>query len=101
MVFDRNGTEVAHLSTGFAAALTNDAAQEALRDGIAYTLRIPIPRAGPYQVRFAVRDRASGKVGTAGEFVELPDVAHGVFALSGIVMRRDDQSATRPTPIAS
>jgi VWFA-related protein len=89
MVFDRDGTEVAHLSTGFSAALTNEGAQDALRDGLAYTLRIPIPRAGPYQVRFAVRDRASGKYGTAGEFIDLPDVAHGVFALSGIVLRSE------------
>jgi VWFA-related protein len=95
MVFDRDGTEVAHLSTGFAAALTSDAAQDALRDGLAYTLRISIRSAGPYQVRFAVRDRASGKFGTAGEFIELPDVAHGAFALSGIVLRRDDQSAAQ------
>jgi VWFA-related protein len=87
MVFDRDGTEVAHLSTGFSAALTKDAAQDALRDGLAYTLRIPIPRAGPYQVRFAIRDQASGKYGSAGEFVDLPDVQHGVFALSGIVLR--------------
>jgi VWFA-related protein len=87
MAFDRDGTEVAHLSTGFSAALTADAAADALRDGLAYSLRIPIPRAGAYQVRFVVRDRASGKYGNAGEFVDLPDVAHGVFAVSGIVLR--------------
>jgi VWFA-related protein len=90
MVFDRDGTEVAHLTTGFEAALTQEGAQDALRDGLAYTLRIPIPRAGPYQVRFAVRDRQSGKFGTAGEFIDLPDVPHGTFAVSGIVLRSDD-----------
>jgi VWFA-related protein len=89
MVFDRDGTEVAHLSTGFAAALTKQDAQDALRDGLAYTLRIPLRAAGPYQVRFAIRDRASGKFGTAGEFIDLPDVAHGTFALSGIVLRSE------------
>jgi VWFA-related protein len=90
MVFDQEGTEVAHLSTGFSVALTNDAAQEALRDGLAYTLRIPIPRAGGYQVRFAVRDQHSGVVGSAGEFVDVGDMAGGAFALSGIVLRGDD-----------
>jgi hypothetical protein len=67
------------------------------------TLRIPIPRAGPSQIRFAVRDRASGKFGTAGEFIDLPDVAHGAFALSGIMLRSDDDRAAsaRPTPTAS
>jgi VWFA-related protein len=94
MVFDRDGTEVAHLSTGFEVTLTPEAVQDALHDGLAYTLRIPIRRAGPYQVRFAVRDRASGKFGTAGEFLDLPDVPHGAFAISGIVLRSKDDLVT-------
>jgi len=90
MVFDRDGTEVAHLTTAFEAALTTEGARDALREGLAYTLRIPIPRAGAYQVRFAVRDRQSGTFGTAGEFLDLPDVPHGAFAVSGIVLRAHD-----------
>ena len=90
MAFDQNGTEVAHLSTGFEVALTSDAAEEALREGLAYTLRIPIRQPGAYQVRFAVRDRRSGALGSAGEFVQIADMAGGAFALSGIVLRAQD-----------
>jgi VWFA-related protein len=105
MVFDRDGTEVAHLSTGFSVALTGDAAEDALRDGLAYTLRVPIPRAGAYQLRFAVRDRQSGKIGTAAEFVAMPDISGGEFALSGIALWNagrtglddGDQIAVAPT----
>jgi hypothetical protein len=93
MVFDEDGTEVAHLSTGFTMGLTKEAAEAALGDGIAYMLRIPIPRAGAYQVRFAVRDQHSGALGSAGEFVEVQDMAGGAFALSGIVLRSDDRAA--------
>jgi hypothetical protein len=92
MVFDQDGTEVAHLSTGFSVALTNEAAADALRDGVAYALRIPIRHPGAYQLRFAVRDRESGAVGAAGEFVEMNDVAGGAFSLSGIVLQKDDGS---------
>lgn len=103
MVFDQEGTEVAHLSTGFSVALTSDAAEEALRDGLAYTLRIPIRRPGGYQVRFAVRDQHSGMLGSAGEFVEVGDMAGGAFALSGIVLRSDDgtvsQAAAAPDQV--
>lgn len=95
MVFDQEGTEVAHLSTGFSVALTSDAAEEALRDGLAYTLRIPIRRPGGYQVRFAVRDQHSGILGSAGEFVEVGDMAGGAFALSGIVLRSDDGTVSQ------
>ncbi len=90
MAFDQDGTEVAHLSTGFSVALTPQATEEALREGLAYNLRIPIRRAGAYQVRFAIRDQHSGAIGSAGEFAEIPDVVHGAFALSGIVLRGED-----------
>jgi hypothetical protein len=95
MVFNQEGAEVGHLSTGFAVALTSEAESDALRDGLAYTLRIPIPRAGGYQVRFAVRDQHSGATGSAGEFVDLADMAGGAFALSGIVLRSDDRTASQ------
>ena len=96
MVFDRDGTEVAHLSTGFTMGLTKEGAEAALGDGLAYMLRIPIPRAGAYQVRFAVRDQHSGALGSAGEFVEIGDIAGGAFALSGIVLRSDDGKTADP-----
>ena len=92
MVFDQAGAEVARLSTGFAVALTIEGADEALRDGLAYDLRIPIARPGGYQVRFAVRDRQSGATGSAGEFVEMSDVRGGAFALSGILLRPNDST---------
>jgi hypothetical protein len=94
MVFDHEGLEVAHLSTGFSVALTQEGAADALRDGLAYTLRIPIRQSGAYQLRFAVRDRRSGALGSTGEYVEIPDTAGGAFALSGIVLRSDADPAT-------
>jgi len=100
MVFDHDGTEVAHLSTGFSAVLTAQATEDALRDGLAYNLRIPIRQPGAYQVRFAIRDQHSGAIGSAGEFVEIADVAHGAFALSGIVLRRDGGTDSDSSPAA-
>ena len=100
MVFDQDGTEVAHLSTGFTMGLTKEGAEAALGDGIAYMLRVPIPRAGAYQVRFAVRDQHSGVLGSAGEFVEIGDIAGGEFALSGIVLRSDDGKSADPTNVS-
>ena len=102
MVFNQEGDEVGHLSTGFAVALTAEAESDALRDGLAYNLRIPILRAGGYQVRFAVRDQHSGAMGSAGEFVDVDDMTGGAFALSGIVLRGDDRqdSSGAADPIA-
>jgi hypothetical protein len=93
MVFDGDGTEVAHLTTGFEVALTDAATEDALQRGLAYTLLVPVSKAGGYQMRFSVRDRQSGKIGSAGEFVEIADVPRGAFALSGIVLRSDEDIA--------
>ncbi|MEO6238107.1 MAG: VWA domain-containing protein [Vicinamibacterales bacterium] len=93
MVFDQDGLEVARVSTGFSVALTDATAADALRDGVAYTFHIPVRRPGGYQVRFAIRDQRSGALGSAGEFVDMPDMAGGAFALSGIVLRREEDGA--------
>lgn len=87
MAFDADGTQVAHLTTGFEVALKDAATDDALQDGLAYTLLVPIPKAGGFQLRFAVRDRQSGRLGSAGEFVEIADVPRGAFALSGIALQ--------------
>lgn len=100
MVFDADGTEVAHLTTGFEVGLTDAATDDALQRGLAYTLLVPIPRAGGFQLRFAVRDRHSGRLGSTGEFVEIADVPRGAFALSGIVLQSGEEAAQRAGGVA-
>ncbi len=90
---DEQGTEVGQLSTGFSVALADKADEAELEKGLVYVLRVPIAKPGAYQVRFAVRDQRSGAVGSTGQFVQLEDVAHGAFALSGIVIGEDKTSA--------
>lgn len=41
---------------------------------------------GLYQVRVALRDRATGRVGGATQWVEIPDLSKGEFALSSIFL---------------
>ncbi len=93
MVFDSAGAQVDTLSTGFDVTLESAAAEQAIRDGLVYTTRISIVKPGGYQLRYAVRDRRSGAVGSAGGFVTVPDVTGGAFALSGLVLRADDDNA--------
>lgn len=41
---------------------------------------------GLYQVRVALRDRATGRVGSAMQWIEIPDLSKGGFALSSIFL---------------
>ena len=66
---------------------------QTLDSGIVYSLVVPVPKPGGFQVRFAVRDATSGALGAAGEFVEMPDVKKGAFALSGVVLGAGESGA--------
>ena len=67
-------------------SLPEAAYQRALRDGLVQQLQLRVKQAGAYQVRGAVRDQESGHIGSASEFVEVPDLARGHLALSGIAL---------------
>lgn len=57
-----------------------------LRYGLNYNLLVPIKKPGPYQLRAAVRDAATDRVGSAYQFIEVPDLKKGRLALSGIAL---------------
>ena len=49
-------------------------------------LDLPIKKPGGYQVRVAVGDAGSQKLGSASQFIEIPDLRPDRLALSGIVL---------------
>lgn len=57
-----------------------------LNDGFVYNFTFPIKNPGAYQMRVALRDSANAKVGSASQFIEVPDLKKGVLTLSGIVL---------------
>jgi hypothetical protein len=60
--------------------------ERALSSGLLYRNQITVKRPGFYRIGVAVRDAESGTVGTASQFIEVPDLAGGVFALSGLLI---------------
>ena len=83
VVVDADGSVVTARNATFSVHRDPD---DASAGGVTYTLLIPVPKPGGYQLRFAVRDTQSGAVGSVGEFVEVPDVGHGAFALSSVLL---------------
>jgi hypothetical protein len=51
-----------------------------------------VKKPGAYQLRVAVRDDASERVGSANQFIEVPDVSKDRHALSGVVASAGDPS---------
>jgi hypothetical protein len=52
-----------------------------------YRLNHLVRKPGAYQLRTAVRDANSERVGSASQFIQVPDVTKGHLTLSGIVLR--------------
>jgi hypothetical protein len=97
LVIDAGGVQVDTVATGFNVTVESAALEQAMKDGLVYTARVLIKKPGGYQLRYAVRDRQSSAVGSAGGFVDVPDVTGGAFAISGIVLRAEQPTEVRPS----
>ncbi|MGA7410452.1 MAG: VWA domain-containing protein [Bryobacteraceae bacterium] len=60
-----------------------------MRDGFVYKLDVGVPKPGAYQIRAAVRDEATSKVGSASQYIEIPDVRKRKFALASIILESE------------
>jgi len=83
---------VASVARSFTVQAPVVGSEEALQQGALYTLDVPVKKRGAYQIQVAVRDVASGKLGSASQFLEIPELKKGRVALTSIIL----QDAGRP-----
>ena len=58
------------------------------KSGVIYILTLPVKKPGAYQLRMAIRDSTSGHVGSANQFIEVPDIKKKRLTLSGIILSK-------------
>ncbi len=68
-----------------------------LVNGLVSTFLVPMPGPGGYQVRLAIRDLASNRVGSANQYVEIPDLGKKQLAISGLVLNARETAGPTPT----
>ena len=85
--------------------VTPDASGESPQVPVIWNQQLNV-KPGLYQVRVAVRERASGRTGSAMQWIEVPEPAPGRFALSSIFLgeRKTEESpnenaASGPRPV--
>ena len=74
VTFGDNGTTVEKLSKVYTIEVSEKVYQNMLDKGFVYTLSVPIKKSGAYQFRIALRDAYSDRVGSASQFIEVPNV---------------------------
>jgi VWFA-related protein len=86
VILGDNGSILEQVKHTAVLSLRENEYQQALRGGLNLRLDLPAKRPGSYQVRIAVRDQDSAKIGSAGKFVTVPDLKDQHLAVSGIVL---------------
>ncbi len=84
--FDENGRAIESFGRNFALKFDEARYKTALKDGFVYVNDTPIKKPGAYQFRMILRDAASEKLGSAGQFINVPDLTKNRLALSGLTL---------------
>lgn len=84
--FGDNGVPIDNVSKRFMAKVDEKTYKLIQEKGFIYDFVFPIKKSGAYQLRVAVLDTASEKVGSANQFVEVADVDKEDLMMSGIIV---------------
>jgi VWFA-related protein len=95
ILFGDNGQVRSQQSRVVTLSLHDQIYERAVRNGIVYTLNTPIKQSGAFQFRIALMDQNSSRIGSAGEFVQIPNIDNGRLALSGLVLFEEAKTASQ------
>jgi VWFA-related protein len=91
-----NGQVPANWRRTITLRLTDAQLEDAQTQGVVYHTRVVVKQPGAYQVRAAIRDMASGALGSASQFIDVPRVGQGRLAASGVLLRAQQPQADEP-----
>src|SRR5207237_3622334 len=86
MTFGDNGVPVDQNGKTYTLKLPDEWYKRTLRDGLVYYVTVPVKKPGSYQLRMSLRDTNSERIGSASQFVEVPDLKKNRLALSGLAL---------------
>ena len=86
VTFGDNGLPAEHIETKYTIKTKGATYDAMLAKGFVYVLMMPVKKAGVYQYRVALRDADTGKVGSASQIIEIPDLSKQRFLLSSLAV---------------
>ncbi|HKG15108.1 MAG TPA: hypothetical protein VKB12_17425, partial [Pyrinomonadaceae bacterium] len=87
LTFGEQGNVIDQVSRTENVRVRGGAFDTVLRGGLIFQMQVPVKKPGAYQLRIAVRDASTQKLGSASQFIEVPDLTKDRLALSGIVLQ--------------
>ncbi len=86
VTFGDNGAAIDQVSKSYTLTVKDEMYNIILKTGFVYYFTLPIKKPGAYQFRVAIRDAQAGKVGSASQFIEVPNLKKERLTISGIVL---------------
>lgn len=84
--FGDNGVPVDQINKTFTMTIKSGEYETIMKTGFVYDFTFPIKKPGAYQLRIALRDHANDKIGSASQFIEIPNLKKERLTLSSIVL---------------
>ena len=84
--FGDNGQLIDQLGKSYTLTVKGETYNKILTDGFVYDFTFPVKKAGGYQYRVAIRDAGDGKIGSASQYVDVPDLKKNKVTASSIVL---------------
>jgi hypothetical protein len=91
VMFGDNGKVLDRQDRSATLRLSGEAFERSQREGVVYSFDTALKKYGAFQFRVAVRDQPSARIGSAGQFVAVPNLRREPLVLSGIVIHKDRQ----------
>jgi VWFA-related protein len=103
VTFGEDGNIVDEVSRVDRLRVRGETYQRVLKAGFVYMVTVPIKRPGAYQLRVALRDQVSERVGSSSQFVDVPDMKKRRLEISGILLNATPATTQKelPAPIPS
>ncbi len=86
--FGDNGQQIDQIAKTYALNVKGDTFKKITTDGFVYHFSFPVKTPGAYQYRVAIRDVQGGKIGSASQFVEVPDLKKNRLTISSILFEQ-------------
>lgn len=89
VLFGENGSIANRQDQNATLRLRGKPYERAMREGVVYGFDLPMKQSGAFQLRVALQDSASQRIGASGQFIHVPNLSNGELALSGILLQAD------------
>jgi VWFA-related protein len=85
-LFDIDGQQLEFADRKVSLIAKGETYRDIMKNGVVFYMSVPVKKAGVYQMRVVLSDTETDLMGSAMQFVEVPDVRRGHLAMSGIAL---------------